>query len=456
MKNKLQAKILVFLLSIILGCKILDMYATHKIDTYLKTNFGKTNALEYDEIEINFLLGNAALKQCKAIQDSVTFESEKVEINNFSFYQYFINNKIKIESFTVENSKITGKIIDKKKEEKKPSKSWYEKVNIEEIAFKNLNINLTKQNNFPLSIDRIDVNLKDFTLDNPSTTSIPFEYSALKITIKKFKSQFSKVQAVGFSNFTFENEKIQVDSLEIIPLKSRENYIYHVPYEKDLLTLYIKKITVPSFKIHNKKRLFFELDTIFIDQGDFNVYGDRVVLEHPYQRKDLYSKSMRNLPFDIDIHKINIQDTQIVYEELTKKNGTPGLISFNSIHAEINDLTNVERENKFPRTVIHIDSRFMNTSDLKIDWSFKTDNLNDEFTIRGSLLNVPKESINSFMRPTTNVEVEGRINQLFFNLYGNDDVSNGDFEIDFDNFKINLLEDGNEKKSTFLDFKFIY
>ena len=449
MKNNLLFKIIIALGFILVIYKIGDIYGTNKIDSYLKSNFGKKNNLKYKDLSVNFLLGNISLTEVTMQQDSLFFEANEIKLSHFSYYQYFINDIIAMSSVETENSKITGRVLkkeDKNDKEKNTDKKKLPKINIQKIELKNVHINIRKNDNFPLQIKRGDVTLKEFVLDSLSNGAIPFNYSAIKTKIKDFESQISEVQSVKFSTLTFENENFQVDSLEIIPLKSRANYVYHIPYEKDLLTLFIKKIEIPSFKILNNERLFFDLDTIFIDQGNFNVYGDRVVLEHPNRIKNLYSKSIRNLPFDLNIDKIKIKNTRIVYEELTNKDRKPGFISFNDIHAEITDLTNVKRGDQFPLTIIHINSRFMNTSNLEINWRFKVNNLNDEFKISGSLLNVPKESINSFMRPAISVEVEGKINQLYFNLYGNDDVSNGDFEIDFDTFKVHLLDEGNEKK----------
>ena len=449
MKNNLLLKLLIAFGFLVVIYKIGDIYGTNKIDSYLKSNFGEKNNLKYKDLSVNFLLGNIALAEVTMQQDSLVFKAAKIKLSHFSYYQYFINDIIVMSSVETENSKITGRIFkkeDQNDKEKSTDKKKLPKINIKKINFENVHIDIRKNDNFPLQIKRGDVILKDFVLDSLSNSSIPFNYSEIKTTIKGFESQIAEIQSVKFSMLTFEKENFQVDSLEIIPLKSRENYVYHIPYEKDLLTLFIKKINIPSFKIHNKERLFFDLDTIFINQSNFNVYADKVALEHPNKRKNLYSKSIRDLPFDLDINKVKIKNTRIVYEELTNKERKPGLISFDDINAEISDLTNVKRGNQFPSTLIHINSRFMNTSSLEINWSFKTNSVSDEFKISGSLLNVPKESINSFMKPTINVEVEGRINQLYFNIFGNDDVSNGDFEIDFDNFKLNLLDDGKEKK----------
>jgi len=54
--------------------------------------------------------------------------------------------------------------------------------------------------------------------------------------------------------------------------------------------------------------------------------------------------------------------------------------------------------------------------------------------------------MNSFLRPTLNIVVEGEIESLFFNFQGNKYKASGDMRLKYNNFKVEVLKkDGTGK-----------
>ena len=49
----------------------------------------------------------------------------------------------------------------------------------------------------------------------------------------------------------------------------------------------------------------------------------------------------------------------------------------------------------------------MNVAPMKVNWSFDTANLQDDFSISGQINDLPAESINAFVTPYSHKKVEG-------------------------------------------------
>lgn len=441
---KKKSLIILLLIGSILSIyKIVTFVVTDKIDSYLKKK-----DINNRSISINLLLGNITLNAVSVAKDSILFTCEKLELDGVSYYQYLTNNAINIADLKVVNSKITGKIVNKRPEKKEKTttlKNIESGLKIKNIQFKNLEIDIKKKDNFPLKVKNTSFIISDFSLDVPPNKSIPFLYSNIELSIMGFETQYSKVQKVKFSKLVLEKENLSIDSVEIVPLKSRETYIYHVHQQKELLTLFSKKIVISDFKIEEKEKLNFRVNQLLLNEVFFNLYLDGTVLEHPNKRKDLYSKSLRNLPFNIDIKHVDIKNSTIIYEEYTIKENKPGILVFNNLNAQINNINNNSvRDNNI--TEAKIQSNFMKYAPLDIKWTFDINNKNDEFRITGSLFNVNSKNMSSFLLPTTNVKMNGFIDKMYFDFEGNDFTSNGKLNLDFKKFNIQVLDKDKSKK----------
>ncbi|MNE75808.1 hypothetical protein D3C80_1720000 [compost metagenome] len=88
----------------------------------------------------------------------------------------------------------------------------------------------------------------------------------------------------------------------------------------------------------------------------------------------------------------------------------------------------------------------MNVSPMKVNWSFNVLDKSDGFNIKGSILKFPAKQLKPFTKPYMNVDVEGTLNEVYFNFTGNDVRSKGDFAIKYDDIKVTIYQKNNRKK----------
>ncbi|WP_343329419.1 hypothetical protein [Polaribacter staleyi] len=438
---KKKRYLMLFLFMIISIYAVADNYLKDKVADYLKSK-----EISYSNISMNLFLGNITLNTVFKEKDSLIFKVEKIEVKGVSYYQFIKNNAIRVASLKATNPKVNGKVIKNDKPLKSFLKDSVVDLEIGRIYIDNLKIDVLKNNNFPFKVKSINFKVENFKLDSTLSKSIPFSYSNIESSITYLETQYSKVQKVKFSKLTFKERNLSIDSLEIVPLKNKKEYIRFVSEEKELLTLFSKKIIINDLKIEEKEKLSFSSKHILLDEVFFNLYLDATLLEHPNKRKDLYSKNLRDLPFNINVEKLNIVNSQLVYKEYTIKGNKAGFLIFDDLNAEIVNINN-KTNKKTKLTTAKITSQFMKASPLEIIWTFDITNKNDNFRIRGGLFHITSKNMSSFLLPTMNVKMDGFIDKMFFDFEGNDSVSNGKLDVDFKNFNIKILDKEKDKKT---------
>jgi hypothetical protein len=449
MKKSLLKKIIIVLLVLIGIYKVLDIYFTNRIGLMIKTDISTFDAVHYKDISVNFLTGSLELDSVAFRKDSLQLTGKRMELNGFSYYRYLTSDTLQFNSFKLKDAQVQGKITKDTTEvdsAKVDANGLKKALVIKKIALNDLQLELTKSNGLPLTVQKINFELNGFETHQDSTNVFPFLYHDFSATVEDLENVTSQIHATKLKRLSVDETTIAIDSIQIVPLKSRENYIDHVAYDKDLLELLIERIDVNDFTIKHDKRLLFEIGSATLKNGDFSIYGDRTENKESNKRRDLYSKDLRELPFDINVQNIDIQNSKITYEELAEKGKRPGLISFHNIEASIKDVINYPVQNGDSITQVTITSDFMNDAPLEIDWSFQVMDVLDRFKVSGSLKNVTSEHINSFLQPVSSIKTEGRVNELYFTIHGGDDASNGDIAINFENFKIKLMEEGQVRK----------
>ena len=181
--------------------------------------------------------------------------------------------------------------------------------------------------------------------------------------------------------------------------------------------------------------------------ANLQIYRNKELPDDPSSRQ-LYSEMLRNSPVKLNFNTVKIKNSTIEYEERVKAERPTAKIGFYNIEAEVQNIVNVKPEGKkFPRTKVSANAKFQETSPVHIDWSFDASNLENQFVISGNFGKVPAKALNPMLRPSMNMEAEGAINEAYFTFTGNEDVLNGDVRLQYDQFKIVLLErNGKDKK----------
>lgn len=443
MSKKPLFKILLIALIVIVIYKVLEVYGTKKVAFILKSE-----GISYADLNIDFLGGDLELEDVIYTKDSMQFVAENININDFSYYNYFSNKEIHLDDLEVVNAEITGKLTQQKKgsvQIDSTKKSKISIINIENIKVDNAQLSVKKKNGFPLKINSLDIEIDEFRLDLNSSDKIPFTINNISSSVTNLETSLTEVQDFKVSRIDLMNQNLVIDSLYILPTKNRKEYIHFVPKEQELMDLFTQKVEISNINLEEQDSLFVGIESIKIDETNFDLYLDATVLEHSKQHKNLYSKSLRELPFKLNVKTIDISNSVLTYEEFTKPGNNPGIIIFDELEAKITNVNNsYYKEEK--ETVAEIKAKFMKSSPLNIKWRFDINDQDDEFRIYGSLFDLTSANMSSFLLPTMNVKVDGSIHRMYFDIEGNNYVSNGKMNMDYEHLQLKILDQEKHRK----------
>ena len=142
---------------------------------------------------------------------------------------------------------------------------------------------------------------------------------------------------------------------------------------------------------------------------------------------------------------LNIRNSNLVYEEDLPNGNKPGKLTFSQFNL---NAQNLNSNKSFKNTVvpIKIHTQFMNVAPMKVNWSFDTANLQDDFSISGQINDLPAESINAFVTPYSHKKVEGNIHEVRFNFKGNRTEISGNYTMKHENLKVTVLDEKTRKE----------
>src|SRR5690625_6469863 len=81
----------------------------------------------------------------------------------------------------------------------------------------------------------------------------------------------------------------------------------------------------------------------------------------------------------------------------------------------------------------------METAKLTADWRFDPQEINDAFHFQAKISHLDATRANAFTEPNLFVKIEGEIDELYLNIYGNKRTSMTDIAISYHELKVELM-----------------
>jgi hypothetical protein len=281
--------------------------------------------------------------------------------------------------------------------------------------------------------------------------TLPFVYNGVEIESDSIFYELDEAQNITLKNLKLKDRNLAVKDFRIIPKYEKAEFDRRISVEKDRFELDLNsfKINGLDWEVKNDS-LYLLAPVTHISGADFKVYRNKL-LPDDISIKPLYSQVIRELGAKIKFDSIYIESSQMEYEEKSADSRPPGKVGFYNVRAEMVNISNIGMKlNDFPKTKIHLETRFMNEANLMLNWEFDVRNIEDDFKVSGNLKSISAQAMNSFLTPAINLEVEGEIESTYFNFQGNKYKANGDMRLKYNNFRVEVLKKDGNGKNKFL------
>ncbi len=452
MKNILK-KILVGLLVLAVIFVGLHFFARYKVGKLLdgidKENFS------YKEYSINLFQGDLSVKDISYRPKKQNLQAKTVSIRNFNYLSYLVlGDSIVVEKLQIENPNLQ---LSKKNDSSvngKKSNKFSEKIRVNTLEINNGRLSYRTDSVKKFEVPKINLKIKNIkTGPNQIKQKIPFQYGDYFLEADSLNFVANAYQDLSVARVEISEEEVLLQKLRFLPTKNRKDYVNYIPYEKDLMTLKLDSIHIPSYKFSYKEETpHFSAGLLSLSEIDFSIYRDKTVKDDP-RKKDMYSTMIRNLPIQLKIDSVALNKAEIKYEEKIKEDRNPGKVNFKNLNAKIYNLTNIDLDRKdFPTTKLQINTSFFGKSPLEMQWQFKVNDTTGRFRFRGNVLNVPPSSMNEFFIPAMNVKAKGSMQAVYYDFEGNRNTAHGKTKLVYDNFDLAVLKEDSKSESGILSF----
>lgn len=407
--------------------------------------------LHYDRLNFNLLQGNITLDSVSFNSVSLKFQSKGVDLKRISLLKLIFTDNIKIKSFEISQPKI--KINQSKtsaKNNKKDSINNFKKeIQVETVVIENGEFTLNEENSTILKLSQFDTRLEQLKFNHETLQhKIPFVLKNYTIEGKEMSYLLNTLQTLKTKHFKIETHQADFKDFHIQPNYSREEYVNVIPYEKDLMNISIKNLHLSDYSLSIENDGQLKAKKLLLDAINANIYRNKLVKDDPND-KELYSKMLRDLSFKLSLDTLQIQKTDLTYEEVQENTKKTGKVFFKDLKATGTNISNINMDAAdFKETKFHITSQFMGNAPLTVDWVFMINDPKDRFRIIGNGAQITADDINNFFIPGMNMKAEGKpIKTLFFDFKGDAKTANGDFKMEYDDLKINVLKKNGEEQN---------
>ncbi len=469
-----------------------DIYISHilhnKIESKVNENPEVPYTLEVSKINVGIFSGSLKLKGITitpkhsltdslasgAVKSVVKGNIKVVKITGAHIIGFLKEKELTIRKVTIRGADITAL---KNKNAEKPENNKPDSTDIKKSPFSdNFNglvikkfllddINYTeldfeKQQDTLLVLRSLTVGINDIVFNRQTYSNpVPVSFDGLTVGVEHLSEKsmkFYEISTTGI-DLNLTDTIIVIKNFSFLPKFSRKEYNKRLKHENDLFSITTKSVTFNGLDL--KKLLSLKsgikLNSIVVQSPDIVIYRDKNLPDPPYKYHPLLAGLIKKIPVPFTVDSVFIKDGNLVYAEKQKHTETPGEVSFTNLNITIGNVTNNPdrlAENHFMPVDIKAKLYGKGKINARLDIDLTSDN--ESFNAKGSLGPINASAFNKMTKELLLVKItSGKIKGALFNFSADDDVSNGEIIVNYENLKVNLIKGKDTtKKAKFMSF----
>ena len=289
------------------------------------------------------------------------------------------------------------------------------------------------------SMENLNFSLENIKLDRETIErEIPFSYGDYDLSTGRVYADLGPYEALTLSRTNIKDKELQLSNLSLRSKYNRATLSKKLNKERDYIDLKIPELKLSGMDIgFNTERFFLKATSFILQNPKMEIFRDKLV-QDDYEPKKLYSRMLRELPIDLNVSEVMVNDGYIAYSELVKMGTVPGEIVFADLQASIGNVSNTHESGE--KTEVKAVAQLMGMAPIELIWNFDVNKQNDAFFVSGVVKNFKSESINQFLRSNLRTEAEGDVQELYFTVSGDAISSSGDMKMNYDDFRFTVLK----------------
>lgn len=434
---------------VVVGYHLTNHFVHSKLTAFLN-NIDKSPIQNFENLKVNIWKGQLQVNNIELkwphseLNIANRLKSKSIQIQGINFYKVWKDNKVIIDYLEISDSEVH--LISQNTSSDASSIKQKKNINlpllsIDSIVIKNTSLSkYGKDKEVQTKLKLVNFKSNNLKIENwiePHTwyNSI----SSYELKLEDVFHKATKWEIVEVEEVLLTDQAYKIENLSFHTELSKEAYNAQLSQERDHYSVKIPEIIASPFEWikHNERHRFFT-DSIVLSTPSLKIYRDKL-LPDDTSYKPLFSQLLRDLNFDIQTNQLKINEGNIVYTERVKEENSGGSIFFSHFNSTIKDAGNFKEINAKKELHIEVKTAFMETAKLTANWRFNPQDINDAFHFQARISQLDATQANLFTEPNLFVKMEGRIDELFLNTYGNKKASTTDIAISYHKLKVELL-----------------
>jgi hypothetical protein len=448
--------------------------------------------LDFDDLHVNVLTGSVTIDSVKLQPDTAVFNSLKkmkrapvhvyelkmaqLRLTRIGFFTAYREKRINMNAIIFDHASINmvhHKVplnLDTTKVEKtlydqisKTLKSVHIRtIKILDADFDYLNGETRERLN---SVKHLNVNVTDILIDSLSqhdttrfyySKNVDFNLAGYK-SLTKNKMYTLKVDSVSGSA---SRGMVSVKGFQMIPMYPEMAFSRKLAVQKDRYDLKFKSIQIKGldFARINSDGLV-HAKSLTIGPAKVKIFRNKEITPSMVNKKATFPHmALQKLELPVIIDALFLKQVDIAYTEYNPIPEKRGTIHIDNISGKLSNVTNDSLQiSKHSHIIAALSTRINNAANLDIDMNFDLKQKNSAFTYAGKIGAFDMRALNPVAVALGLVAIEsGKVQQINFNIKGNELGANGNVHMYYKDLKVSLLKEGEDgapmKKRGLLSF----
>ncbi len=441
-----RKKLIQVLLSIAFLVIILYVAASFYVTSKIRTAVEDDPDIELLDFSVHLWSGSMdidSLKYHKVIEGSkeVNMSLVGTRVQGVGYWDYLTKGSIHIDGIYVDNTSLainTYREVSVIEPDTLPKKeNFIKEIIVGEVILKSGYID------YDTDGKRIQLLLNNATvsdLEMHADTSYIIGWSDLRLSAENFLYDDNQAHHIlRIKDIEINDQVLRVDSLELIPKRTKENFNLPLEYRKTRIELFINHIDIYGMDL---LRMVSEqsivIEKIVSHSGSLSLYNDRNKAGCPDCIKKYFHEMFHEVDMPIKVDTIAIKDSRIELQQIDEGDSMEVKLFWNHVYAT---LYGVDNNAKNPNNVVvDLQAKFMNSSTTKIKFELPVTDPNRDYTYKGSLDSMDLKVLNRFLKFSNQFRVDGgHLSSLNFEGRGNLMQSTGEMELRYSGLKLKLL-----------------
>lgn len=438
------------LAGIILLVSAIGIYLSNRIQNQIEELMGKASS--YEEIDVDLFRRTIHISSLDYQAGNKRFLAANLSIEGLQYWEYITRKTIVVHFVEVRDPQL----ILNPDQEKTPAK---DKGDLPDFLVKQIQVingtlmvkdRKSEKNTLFVRVPQVRISeLHNKT--GKAKNGLPVQFESYRLRADSIALTMNPEHKMSAGSVDIQNGRTQIRNFQIVPQFKREAFDQKIPYEKDRISLKVDQINLDSLQFDFRKdTLRLKNPYMEVSGANLEIYRNKLLPDDP-REKSLYGQKIRRSPVKFEFDSVEVQNSQIRYEERLKNDGPPARVRFTDVDGSIGNLmnTNLKRQG-YPRTQVQATALFMDRAEVRINWSFDVTNSNEKFRFKGEFGQVEGDDLNPLFKPALGMEASGSLQSVWLTFTGNEEWLEGDVRVEYQRFKLNIMQKGGKKKNKLL------